>query len=154
MSILAQLAIALALLMTGFGGGVKYHAGVVAKRDLAAADLQKSDRIQQRKFSDVASGKQAATVATLSTQLGDARVQISKMSGRECLDADSVRVLNAIGAEPGGATASQPAGTPQAVATDRDVGTAIATCRAWYGQVSGQLNQILDIEDRRYPPAQ
>ena len=35
MSLAAQIVIALILLVAGFGGGVKYHAGVIAQRDLA-----------------------------------------------------------------------------------------------------------------------
>ena len=60
-------------------------------------------------------------------------------------------VLNAIGGEPVRAASGNAAGAPQAVATDRDVSTAIAACRAGYGEVASQLNQVLDIEDRRHP---
>ena len=159
MSILVQVAIAIALLVAGFGGGVKYHAGVIAQRDLAAERLVASDRVQQRKFGDVASGQHAGALSKLSNQLGAAREKIVKLSGRECLSADIVGVLNAIGSEPGRAPAGEPAGAPQAAAgggglrfsTDRDAATAIATCRAYYAEVSGQVNKILDIEDRRHP---
>ena len=47
--------------------------------------------------------------------------------------------------------AGNAAGAPQAFATDRDVSTAIADCRASYGAVASQVNQILDIEERRHP---
>jgi len=153
MSWAIQLVIALAIFAGGTATGIKYHVGVVAQRELAAAKAAESDRVQQRKFNDVASGKHAGALSKLSTQLGDARAHIANLSGRPCLSAGTVGVLNAIGADSGGTPASQPAGAPEAVATDRDVSTAIAICRNWYGEVSSQLNQILDIEDRRYPPA-
>jgi len=152
-----QLVIAIALLLAGFGGGVKYHVGVDAQRELAAKALQESDRIQQRKFGDVASGKHAATVSKLSNQLGDARAHIASLSGRECLDAGTVGVLNRIDGD--GTAAGEPARAAEGTApganvrysTDRDVAGWIATCRAEYGTVESQLNQILDIEDRRHP---
>ncbi len=152
MSIYLKLVIAAALVLAGFFGGVKFYKGVVAQRDLAAERAIASDKVQQRKFNEVASGKHVAQVSKLSTQLGDARAHIATLSGRPCLSAGSVRVLNAIGEQPGGTAASQPAGASETVATDRDVSTFIAACRAQYGEVSSQLNQILDIEDRRHPP--
>lgn len=152
MSLLAQLAIALAIFVAGAAGGVKFHAGLIAQRDLAAANAAKSDGIQQRKFNDKAAGRHAATVDRISNQLGDAREKIAKLSARECLDADAVGVLNAIGSKPGGAAAAQPAGEGRAFATAKDVGEDLALCRAWYAKVGDRLNGILDIEDRRYPP--
>lgn len=147
-----QLALALAIFAAGGAAGIKYHVGVDAQRELAAQKLRQSDAIQQRKFSDKAAGTHASAVATLSNQLGNAREKIAKLSGRACLDADTVGMLNAIGEQPGRAAAGEPAGAPEAVASDRDVAVSIATCRTWYGEVTSQLNQILDIEDRRHPP--
>ena len=157
----AKILIIVAALLAGFAVGNKYQVGIQAARDLAARDLADSDRLQQRKFSDRAAGQQAATVAAISNQLGDAREKIALLSGRQCLDAGIVRMLNAIGAEPGRATAGESEGQAEATAaggglrfaTERDTAAAIATCRAFYGEVSGQLNQILDIEDRRWPPS-
>lgn len=154
MSLAAKLLLALAVFVAGLATGIKYHAGLIAQRDLDKADVQKTDGIQHRKFSDQAAGSHAAALAKITTQLGVAREKIVTVSGRECLDAGTVRVLNAIGTEPSGTPAGDPAGAPQTAATDRDVGTAIATCRAGYGELASQLNQILDIEDRRYPPVQ
>ena len=151
MSWALQLVLALAIFTTGGAAGIKWHAGVDAQRELAAEALRKSDALQQRKFSDQAAGQHAGAVATLSTQLGNAREKIAKLSGRACLDADTVGVLNAIGGQPVRAAAGNAAGAPQAVATDRDVSAAIAACRAGYGEVASQLNKILDIEDRRHP---
>lgn len=152
MSVLAQIVIALAIFAGGTATGIKYHVGVVAARDLKAERLVASDRIQQRKFNDVASGKHAATVSKLSNQLGDARAHIATLSGRPCLSAGTVGVLNAIGGEPGGTAAGESKGAAEGVATDQDVSTFIAACRTQYGEVSSQVNEILDIEDRRHPP--
>ncbi|HYW57661.1 MAG TPA: hypothetical protein VE934_11915 [Polaromonas sp.] len=154
MSLPLQIVIAMVIFLAGAAGGVKYHAGMIAKRDLAAERLIASDKVQQRKFSDVASGKHAGALSKLSTQLGDARAHIANLSDRPCLSARTVGVLNAIGEQPGGAATSEPAGASEAVATARDVSTFIAACRAQYGEVSSQINQILDIEDRRHPPGQ
>ncbi len=157
----SKILIIVAALLAGFAAGNKYQHGVQAQRDIAARDLADSDRLQQRKFADRAAGQQATTVAVISNQLGDAREKIALLSGRQCLDAGTVSMLNAIGTEPGRAAASEPADQAQATAagggfrfsTERDAASAIATCRAYYGEVSGQLNKILDIEDRRWPPA-
>lgn len=121
---------------------------------LATASALASDQRQQRAFNDVASGKHAAAIATVSNQLGEARAHISTLSGRPCLGARTVGVLNAIASDqPSGTAAGESAGAAEASATDQDVSTFIAACRAQYGEVSSQLNQILDIEDRRHPVA-
>lgn len=160
MSWLAQIAIAVAIFTAGAAGGVKWQLGVQARADLAAAEARASDTKQQRQFGDRASATHAAALATINNKLGDAREKIATLSGRECLDAGTVGVLNAIGGEPVRAAASHAEGSAAATAsgaglrfaTERDVGSAIATCRAKYAEVASQLDQILDIEDRRYPP--
>lgn len=160
MSWAIQLIIALAIFAAGAAGGVKWHAGQDAIAAQAAAELVKSDQIQQRKFGDQAATSHAQALATINNKLGDAREQIAKLSGRECFGADTAGMLSAVGAEPGAAAAGEPAGAPTATATgtglrystDRDVAGYIALCRARYGEVTSQLNKILDIEDRRHPP--
>lgn len=160
MSWTIQLIIAMSIFAAGAAGGVKWHAGQDAIAAQAAAEAVKSDQIQQRKFSDKAAGTHAAALATINNQLGNAREQIANLSGRECFGADTAGMLGTIGAEPGGAAAGEPAGAPTAAATgtglrystDRDVAGYIALCRARYGEVTSQLNKILDIEDRRHPP--
>ncbi len=121
---------------------------------LAASEALASDQRQQRKFNDVASGRHAAAVAAISNQLGESLAHIATLSGRPCLNARTVGVLNnaIAGNQPGRAAAGEPAGSPEAFASDRDVGAFIAACTAQYGEVSSQLNQILDIEDKRHPP--
>lgn len=124
------------------------------KKEREEAELRDSDQRQQRLFNDKASTKHLETVDQLNNQLGAAREKIAHLSGRQCLDSSTVGVLNAIGAsgQPGGTAASQPAVASEAVAADQDVAEFIAICRTRYGAVSDQLNQILDIEDRRHPP--
>ena len=133
-----------------------------------ADEARQTDAKQQRQFADAAAGRHAATVATLSNQLGDARARIAKLSAtRQCLDADTVRMLNSLGAAPGGiglrTPASQPAGTPQATAapqsdeaapdpsyaSERDTAEWIAICRTQHDELASQINKILDIEDHR-----
>ena len=155
-----QLIIALAIFAAGAAGGIRWHSGQDAIAAQAAQQARESDAIQQRKFSDKAGGDHAKALATINLKLGDAREKIAQLSGRECFDAGTAGMLGTIGAEPGGAAAGEPAGAPTAAATgtglrystDRDVAGYIALCRARYGEVTSQLNKILDIEDRRHPP--
>lgn len=162
MSIAAKLVLALALFVAGLATGIKYHAGLIAQRDLAAASAQRTDTIRQRQFSDGAGVEHAAVVAQLSNQLGNAREKIATLSGRECLDPGTVGVLNAIGAEPVRAATGEPEGAPAAASsggglrfsTDRDTARAIAICRSRYAEAVSQLDQILDIEAARHRGAE
>lgn len=159
MSLLAQIVLALAIFAAGAAGGVKWHAGQDAIAAQAAADLRRSDELQQRKFSDQAAVSHAQALAKINNQLGTAREKIAQLSGRECFGADTAGMLSSVGAEPGPATAGQPADQTPSAATgsglrytsDRDAAGHIALCRARYSEVASQLNQILDIEDRRHP---
>lgn len=127
----------------------------------AEHQARESDARQQRRFNDQAAGAHARTVAALNTQLGGARAQIAILSDRQCLDAGTVRMLNGIGAsglgvrapsgEPAGAAAAAAGSAADGYASERDTAGHIATCRASYAAVSDQLNQILDIEDKRHP---
>ena len=131
-----------------------------------ADEARQTDARQQRQFADAAAGQHAARLATLSTQLGAARAHIARLSAdRQCLDAGTVRMLNNLGAAPGGiglrTPASQPAGAPPAAATaqadapasgyasEQDTADWIATCKVRHDELASQINQILDIEDRR-----
>jgi hypothetical protein len=153
MSILVQVAIAAIIFIAGAAGGIKWHAGQDAIKAKAEQEARDTDTKQQRQFNDKAAGLHAAQVDKLAKQLGNARERIASLSSTDqCIDADTVRVLNAIGAEPVRAAASQPAPATGAFATPRDVGADIAACRSAYAKASSQLNQILDIEDKRHPP--
>lgn len=131
-----------------------------------AKEARDSDAKQQRQFNDTASGRHAATVATLSKKLGDARAQIATLStSRQCLDARTVGMLNNLGT-PGGlglrTPASQSAGAGAAAAapetdhtpttgyaSERDTAEWIAICKTRHDELANQVNEILDIEDRR-----
>lgn len=160
LAVIKLLAVA-ALAAGSFWAGHQWHAGRVAQADLSAKDHAQEQQRQARRGMDAAAGQHAQTLATLSTQLGDARVQIARLAGRDCLDPRTVGVLNDIGRGGLRTPAGQPEGAPPAAAsggglrysTDRDAASAIAICRARYAEVSSQLDQILDIEDRRHPPA-
>lgn len=138
-----------------------------AEQQESERQARDSDARQQRRFNDQAAGVHARTVATLNTQLGDARAHIARLSDRQCLDAGTVRLLNGIGASGLGvrAPAGQSAGAAAAAAglgsddaaagyaSVRDTAGHIALCRARYAEVSEQLNQILDIDGRRHSAA-
>ena len=86
-------------------------------------------------------------------------MQISKLTSRDCLDAGTVGMLNAI-IPTMPAAASEPADQAAAstsnpshgfrFSTNQDLAEQIAVCRAAYADVSGQVNAILDIEDARH----
>lgn len=137
------------------------------EQERQADELRQADAHQQRQFIDQAAGKHAAALAHLNKQLGDARAHIATLSrDRQCFGADTVGVLNAIGKPYAGdvrATAGQPDGAAGAsagsatdspgaagYASERDTAEFIATCRKQYGEVSGQLIQIQEIERRRH----
>jgi hypothetical protein len=159
-SIWIQLVIAAAIFAAGAAGGIRWHVGQDAIAFKAAQAARESDAIQQRRFSDKAAGTHAAALATLNDKLGAAREKIAALSGRECLSSDVASMLSAIGSAPvrttPGESESQAttsaSGTGIRFTTDRDAASAIAICRARYAEVSGQLNQVLDIEERRNPP--
>lgn len=162
-------------LLVGAGGAAwgtwqvqewRWTANTAAQRE-AEHQARDSDARQQRRFNDQAAGAHSRTVATLNTQLGDARAQIALLSDRQCLDAGTVRLLNGIGASglgvraPAGqfaGAAAAPAGlgpddAAAGYASVRDTAGHIALCRTRYAEVSEQLNQILDIEGRRHSAA-
>lgn len=144
------------------------HGAIEAKRldaERVAKDAADSDARQQRLFNDTAAGRHAADLAGLNTQLGDARARIALLSStRQCLDAGTVRLLNDIGKPAGGLGLRTPAGDPAraaaaaagsgadaagAGASEQAAAQQIAICRSGYATLSSQVNQILDIEERR-----
>jgi hypothetical protein len=143
--------------------GNREAARVVAEQQAETA--RQAEARQQRVAADAAAGKHAARLATLSTQLGDARARIATLSAtRQCLDAGTVGMLNNLGAAPGGlglrTPTSKPAGAaaaaaptqadaPAGYASERDTADWIATCKVRHDALADQVNQILDIEERR-----
>lgn len=140
-AILISSAVSLAL---GAWGGIEWRLG----REAIAL---KEARAELKKLSDTANEialTYAGNTARLDRKLGDARVRLRDLTtGRDCLSADAVRLLNAGAGVP--AATAEPTGTPGAAATDRDVGDALALCRSEHAKLAAQLNAILDIEDRK-----
>ncbi len=148
-----------AVFVGGGAAGIMWHAGQDAIAAQKADEVRKTDALKQIRTADKAAADHTKALARLNNQLGNAREEIAKLSDRECLDAGTVGVLNAIGVQPGATAASKPAGAPGTTAadtgirfaTERDTAIAIAICRARYSEASDQLNQILDIEEARQP---
>ena len=131
-----------------------------------ADEARQSDAKQQRQFNDTASGRHTTTVARLGNQLGDARAQIATLStSRQCLDARTVSMLNNLGTAGGlglrtatgqlagtaaaAATAQADGATTTGYASERDTADWIAICRTRHDELASQVNEILDIEERR-----
>lgn len=102
----------------------------------------------------------AEVVRILNEDLDEAHAQLTRLTtGRRCLDAPAVRVLNRTGRVPAPAarTDETPAaperfeddGAGEPFATDRDAAVALAECRTQYAAVADQLNKIIDIELER-----
>lgn len=133
-----------AALLGSFAAGQQWEQGVQAvelqkQRDAAriAAEKADEDGIKHAKAIDRLNAKIAQ----------QQRALYGLTDGRNCLSAGAVRLLNAASDVP--AAAGEPARSPDAFATDRDVGNALAICRGEHDKLSSQLNKILDIEDRR-----
>ena len=126
------------------GGAFLYGQHVEHVESVAAAETEAA---RVRDQADVRAIEHQTELNELNSQLGDARERLATLTtGRDCLSPAAVGVLNRTGVP---RAASQPARAASAAATDRDVGNALAQCRASYAKVSDQLNAILDIEDKR-----
>lgn len=167
MSIWAKLAIVLIAFFVGAGFGAKFHAGLVAQRDLQRAHEEAKERFRQREFAAPLAQAHAENLETLNRQLLTAHEEIQRLKARRCLDPRTVRVLNGTGNLPGRTPAAQPADPGPAAApaggdaapdaglrwaSNIDVAAYIAYCRTEYAKVADRVNKILDIEDRRFGP--
>ena len=147
--------VALAALL-GFAGGWEWRDGVHAKAELRLQQERARALKAMEAQQDRTSLAYANRVSELAQNLGDARVKLySRTSGKPCLSAGAVSLLNDIGPPLYvSVAAGQPASSPAASATDRDVADALAICRGGYVRLSEQVNAILDIEDARHRPAE
>lgn len=140
----------------GFAGGWEWRDGAHAKAELRLQQERARALKAMEAQQDRTSLAYANRVSELAQNLGDARVKLySRTSGKPCLSAGAVSLLNDIGPPlyvP--VAAGQPASSPAASATDRDVADALAICRSGYVRLSEQVNAILDIEDARHRPAE
>lgn len=161
-SIAMRLLFTLIAFFVGVIIGIDYHQGKVAEDKLEAVNNSIEMSRLARQMMDAKAMTHTQTIRKLSTQLGDARATIAKLESRDCLDPGTVGVLNSIGMPTNGATTSQPQGQAGTAAsnkgdglvglrysTNKDLADALAICRAGHEALSSQLNQILDIEDRR-----
>lgn len=112
MSILAQVVIAMALLVAGFVGGVKYHAGVTAQRDLAAqhqTDKERGIKLQRvdRAAVGLETDKAALRTEFLTITKEVDRVVEKPVYRNQCFDDDGLRLIAT--AIAGSSTTSEPA---------------------------------------------
>lgn len=123
MSLAAQIVIALVLLVTGFGGGVKYHAGVIAQRDLAEQQQAARERGAQIQRIDRAATSHEADKAQIRTEFLTITQEVERVVEKPiyrdrdplrpdaglCLDDDGLRLVRAAIGSP--AAPGQPAPT-------------------------------------------
>lgn len=153
-SLLGLLALALTHL-AAYAFGWQAHARDEADRAARARQALINLEERYRKQGE----RHVETVGQLKTQLSDAQQQLAQLTtGRRCLSAAAVRVLNRTGrvpaptaapAEAPGTPEGSPDDGPEQYATDHDAAIALAECRTQYGVVSDQLNKIIDIELER-----
>jgi hypothetical protein len=114
-SIAEKLVLALALFVAGFAGGIKWHVGIVAARDLAAVEARQEKERNDRKAVDVAAVGHEKDKAQIRTVTKTVIQEVERIvrepfyvaaDAPACLDADGLRQLEtAIGA-------AQPASKP------------------------------------------
>lgn len=147
--ILGALLLALGLSATGFGAGVKTANDRHAAQQLAAERLA-ADRYR----AEVARGNDlSARLAAAESNIQIKTVERIKYvpqvtTGRDCLSADAVRLLNNTGYPNLSETAGQPAPADAAAppATDADVETWAIDAVAQYATCAERLNLLIDFE--------
>lgn len=129
MSLAAQIVIAMVLLVAGFGGGVKYHAGVIAQRDLAEQQQAARERGAQIQRIDRAATAHEADRAQIRTEFLTITQEVERVVEQPiyrdrdparpdaglCLDDDGLRLVRAaVGAAhaPGQPAPALPAAQP------------------------------------------
>lgn len=161
---------ALALSILGFVLG--YEAGAARERDRGAAELARANADHAAEHEQAS--RQALTELQAAQARGDSlaralaaatddseRMRKSRdealrrvTTGRECLSADAVSVLNAGLAASDHkrlpeATSSAPAAVTAAPATDRDIAAWASDARARYAKCASRLNALIDFEETR-----
>lgn len=123
MSILIQLAIAAGIAVAGFGAGVKFHAGLVAQRDLdAQINVRATERLRRQNVNTVAIAYENDKVR-VRTEFVPITTEVEKIvtqtiyRDRACLTDDGLHAINAAVARANGVASkprsavSGPAGT-------------------------------------------
>lgn len=106
-------------------------------------DITEAEEVGRRLSARLAAAE--ADRETLTQEKTDALRRLT--TGRRCLDADAVRVLNAASLKPTGVpdAAYQPVSADAAFATDTDVGLWAAQARRAYDTCRGRLQAIADF---------
>lgn len=144
-TIVAALVACVAAAAGGLWAGIQWEQG---RQAVALMEAQTKLK-EQALAADKIALNHAAALERLNKELGSKRAQLYGLStGRECLSAGAVRLLNNAGPYVPSA-AAEPASSAGTFATDRDVGDALAICRSEHAKLAAQLNSILDIEDLR-----
>lgn len=107
-----QLAIYLAIFAAGGAGGVKFHAGLIAQRDLAAQEVSAKEQARRIDKIDVAAAGHEADKTKLRTQFKTIIQEVDRVVEKpvylnNCIDDDGLRIIRAAIATP--AAASEPA---------------------------------------------
>lgn len=101
MNMLAQLMIALAIAVAGFGAGVKWQIGIVAARDLRAVQEGARAAIRRTEQVDVAAEAHERTREVLRTEFVPITQEVERVvtkveyRDRVCFDDDGLRVARA-----------------------------------------------------------
>ena len=95
----AKLVILLAVLVAGFMGGIKYHAGVVAARDLAQRQSEEKVRARQLDRANTSATSFEADKVKNETRTRTITVEVEKIVERPvylnaCFEPDGLRALN------------------------------------------------------------
>jgi uncharacterized FAD-dependent dehydrogenase len=125
MSLAIQLAIAGILLVAGFGGGVKFHAGLIAQRDLAAKVEQERETLRRIDKVDTSAVKHEAAKTRIETEFVEVTKEVIRIvkepfyvDAPMCLDPDGVRLINQAAGHAAPASGVASAAVRQPTATD------------------------------------
>lgn len=149
------IAAVIAALCAAFQAGVHWQRGVDA---VEYKEAQERIRVLVEQ-GDKKGIEHAEKLGQLNQQLRTTQKSLYALTtGRKCLSAGAVRLLNSPG-DGVPAAAGEPSSAAEAAAadrddgevfaSDRDAGEALALCRTEYEKLSDQLNRILDITDSR-----
>lgn len=148
--ILAEVFLALALVTGGFGVGVKVTRDHAAAQQLAAERLAADQYRAEVARSNDLSAKLAAAESNIQIKTIERIKYVPQVTtGRECLSAGAVSLLNSAGypslsATTGKLVAESP---PAPAATDTDVAYWIAEAHRTYDICAERLNSLIDWED-------
>lgn len=147
--ILAGVLLAMAIFATGFGSGVK-----ITKDHAAAQRLVAQIKAENLYRAEIARGNDlSAKLAVAETAIHNKTIERVKhvktvTTGRDCLSADAIRLLNGTSKPTLRETTGQPLAesTESLAATDTDVELWAIEVSGQYEICAGRLNQLIDFE--------